>query len=97
MGKITCKICNHEADFCDHVNSQITDLATTNKIQAAELRALANTWKGILRLLDLEKANSTTIFMKIPGIISKIQRNPEMFDFISPEMIAIIDKYADNT
>lgn len=93
--KITCKICQAEAHICEHIMAQIANLATANATQAAELKALSNTWKGILKVLDLEHANSSTIFLKIPGLIAKIQRNPEMFNFISPELTAIIDKHAD--
>lgn len=60
-----------------------------------ELKALANTWKGILSVLDINEKNSGTIFLKIPRIISQIQRNPELFNFISPEINQIIEKYAD--
>lgn len=90
-----CNICGTEHHLCPHVTDQITELIRTGKAQEQELKTLANTWKGIIKVLDLETANSQTIFLKIPRLIAQIQRQPEIFNFISPEISAIIEKYAD--
>lgn len=92
---LKCSICLAENQMCDHVAQNIGDLIRAKQKQAEELKALANTWKGILKVLDLENANGSNIFLKIPKLIAQIQRKPEMFNFISPEINAIIEKHAD--
>ena len=92
---LTCSKCQAENLLCEHVSKGLKDLVHERGAMLAELKVLANTWKGILKVMDLQNANAGNIFLKIPKIISQVKRKPELFNFIDPEINQIIDKYAE--
>lgn len=95
MDSLNCPVCKEDSILCTHIYQHFKTLSEQADQQKEDLKTLANTWKGILKVLDLESANAGNIFLKIPKLISQVQRQPEIFNFISPEINSIIDKYAD--
>ena len=93
----TCPQCNIKVPINDELTKAIEICLSRIGEQDAELKTLANTYRNILKVLDLDDINGSNIFLKIPKLIAQIQRNPEQFNFIGPEVLQIIDKYSPET
>jgi len=91
---LKCEKCGADVELSDDLKAAIRKLLTETDTQQADITKLVTTYQNILKVLDLEGLNGNNIFLKIPKLISTIQRNPERFNFIGPEVLAIIDKYA---
>jgi hypothetical protein len=83
-----------ETDIPEALARQIAALQTGKAQAEADAAALAKTWKNILKLFDLEGKTAAAVMMQIPRLIAKIQREPELFNFIDPALNQIIDKYS---
>lgn len=94
IGKLKCDQCGSEIELSDDLKAAIRKLLIETDTQQADITKLVTTYQNILKVLDLEGLNGQNIFLKIPKLISTIQRNPERFNFIGPDVLAIIDKYA---
>ncbi|MCX6250718.1 MAG: hypothetical protein NTX61_08200 [Bacteroidetes bacterium] len=78
------------------ISEQVKKVVFLNKQLTADARAMATTYSNLLKMFNLDGKSGTQVLMQLPKILNQVQKNPEMFNFINPDLQLIIDKYAKN-
>jgi len=84
------------------IEKQIKTLASTCfllEIERDQARSdaakVSKTYLSILEMFDLKNKSFQQLMMEIPKILIRVQRDPSLFNFITPEVNEIIEKYKD--